>query len=766
MTTELGTPPPAPVLSVSLRVEGEDFDLAMVLPAKAAGRVPFPNLLGALSSAGLFGASYDLAKVTELERFEAGVVKRAALAEEKHAFYLEVEKRFTDMANTIQRMKRDYYREIDHLREQLSRKARDPAFEQDDVVFFGAGAYALPSWDEIAQQLDDLRVNRELLKELDGERIRMVPIHMLCSRCRGRFKTQEDQEATLHDNRCDRETQTVPCNTAVGSCGPGLLAPPPLAGSPLPPMSAGAQANCWGSSGPSAAAAEDLSDVGVDKRCRKAAADLLGHGQPKGGAAGVTPTPPPPPPQGLASVAGGGDKDVYVAFSDSSVLDAFSGGDCRTGDSGTSCGRRDGCDANQDHCSDDDSLRKASGHENQLAVESETPVRPRKQTKRNADQRRSSRKACASSVVDSNESDASANGSCDFFAVSGGYEAGVRTGGREIHERQAAGGEGQDLEDRALRMASALERVLSSRASNHRVLRRLRKQTMTRKERAARRIERQLHAAQKHMARLAFGRMKASMDIVVGQQAECTAARHDVAPVGSGALGTFSSGTAVARHNSPGPRPGTWGCLGELPLARTSSKLLPEVKAGQGLARGMQTFASLDDPLPRPQDLPSVTGRPVTVDQHVSRSSLHAGSRCGSGPALAAAQSQPPLRTTGGSADSRRAVHREPQVFVPVKVREVELGAGTATHRGSTLLQSGAVAAPVARGSGQGMSLSASAGALVLPQINRNSRPEGSSHRSVSASRTVAVPLAGAELLECGGSRSLRGPSSNSSRRG
>merc|ERR1719398_149125 len=100
-------------------------------------------------------------------------------------------------------MKRDYYRELDHLREQLSRKKRDPSIEPDNVWFFDVAAYRLPSWETIVEKLDAMRMKRELLlHQLGGrERIKRVPVNMLCQKCRSKFQDPDGEESSFCQNQ-------------------------------------------------------------------------------------------------------------------------------------------------------------------------------------------------------------------------------------------------------------------------------------------------------------------------------------------------------------------------------------------------------------------------------------------------------------------------------------------------------------------------------------------------------------------------------------
>lgn len=208
-------PPP----TVSLRLESADLglDLALLLSGPtgtsgqgfSSGSVALQKLLPALRSVGICSGAYDAAKQADLERFETAVQHQSGLRREQHEFYSKIEARFASTADTIQRMKRDYYREIDNLREQLSRTRRDPNFEPDSsVVFFDPNSYRLPSWMDIVEELDGMRMKRELLQQdIGSDRIRTVPIHMLCAGCRGKFQSLDEMATAHRPDSCNKEVQ-------------------------------------------------------------------------------------------------------------------------------------------------------------------------------------------------------------------------------------------------------------------------------------------------------------------------------------------------------------------------------------------------------------------------------------------------------------------------------------------------------------------------------------------------------------------------------
>lgn len=194
---------PNPKVCLRLQCAELGIDTGLLLPVATSERPPFPKLLQALATAGFLGRGYDASQSPQLADLDAALQRQLQLHREQQEFYWQVESHFSEMAETIQRMKRDYYREIDHLREQLSRSARDPRFKPDNVFFFDPEAHRLPSWQSIVDQLDGMRMKRELLKdELGGDRVRLVPVSMLCQACRRKFQSPEEAaKAYLEDHR-------------------------------------------------------------------------------------------------------------------------------------------------------------------------------------------------------------------------------------------------------------------------------------------------------------------------------------------------------------------------------------------------------------------------------------------------------------------------------------------------------------------------------------------------------------------------------------
>jgi len=201
-----------PVLSLRLESPAAGLNITLMLPLEtgfSAETPPVPKILAGLRAAGLLASGYDAKDEEELACFTSKLQKHEAQRQEAHAFYMEVSKQYTKMADTLQKMKKEYYLELDSLRNQLSLKRRDPNFSAEDVIFFDPTAYQLPKWQDIVGNLDDLRMKREVLKtQLGGDKIRTVPVHMLCQACRHKFQTPEEERKDWEERHRTLDTQT------------------------------------------------------------------------------------------------------------------------------------------------------------------------------------------------------------------------------------------------------------------------------------------------------------------------------------------------------------------------------------------------------------------------------------------------------------------------------------------------------------------------------------------------------------------------------
>jgi len=196
-------------MAIRVAIPALHVDLSLSVPVNVeTGRGSFVQQLVSRVS-----ATYPCTKLlngdqaTAAQAFDKKCQKLARLQKERHEFYEQVASKFERMAQTIQQLKRDYYREIDHLREQIRALKRDPLACLDSVVFFDPEMYKLPSWEDMLEHMDNNRMRREALKESGGVNIKHVPVYMLCQSCRGKFQAQADESA---NKLCctDASTQT------------------------------------------------------------------------------------------------------------------------------------------------------------------------------------------------------------------------------------------------------------------------------------------------------------------------------------------------------------------------------------------------------------------------------------------------------------------------------------------------------------------------------------------------------------------------------
>mmetsp|Transcript_93998 Transcript_93998/g.215054 ORF Transcript_93998/g.215054 Transcript_93998/m.215054 type:complete len:770 (-) Transcript_93998:164-2473(-) len=206
--------------TVLLRLECEalDINFAASIDVKSDGKLlPFNRLVSGLASIGLTGDFVDVRQELELKRLAWRVRENQRAREEQFQFYAAVEQRFAEHGAIMLAMKRDYYREISRLQSELSRARRDPNSVPDDVCFFDVGAYKMPAWDGVVQDLDALRMKREILDAADNEVIKHIPIKMLCKTCRDKFQ-DPSVEAESHEDAevatKDQETQTLEATVA------------------------------------------------------------------------------------------------------------------------------------------------------------------------------------------------------------------------------------------------------------------------------------------------------------------------------------------------------------------------------------------------------------------------------------------------------------------------------------------------------------------------------------------------------------------------
>lgn len=191
---------------IELRATCTELGLEFVVPTpfKAPEAHSLHGLTVALGTALLSDKSFNLGTATGADRFNELCRERSSILAERHDFYIEVQQRFEGMAQSLQFMRRDYYREIDFLREQISRLRRQPEHEVPKVTFFGRHTYEIPAWQDIVDVLDERRMRRELHIKDDEPILTKVPLQMVCPSCRSHFT-----KGTFPDpSPCDAAMQT------------------------------------------------------------------------------------------------------------------------------------------------------------------------------------------------------------------------------------------------------------------------------------------------------------------------------------------------------------------------------------------------------------------------------------------------------------------------------------------------------------------------------------------------------------------------------
>lgn len=203
---------------VELRATCTELGLEFVVPTpfKAPETHSLRGLTAALGTALLSDKSFNLGTATGADRFNELCRERSSILAERHDFYIEVQQRFEGMAQSMQLMQRDYYREIDFLREQISRLRKQPEHEVPKVTFFGRHTYEIPAWQDIVDMLDERRMRRELNIKDDEPILTKVPLQMVCPSCRshftkGTFPDPSPCEAAMQTEElecCDAQTST------------------------------------------------------------------------------------------------------------------------------------------------------------------------------------------------------------------------------------------------------------------------------------------------------------------------------------------------------------------------------------------------------------------------------------------------------------------------------------------------------------------------------------------------------------------------------
>lgn len=203
---------------IELRATCTELGLEFVVPTpfKAPEAHSLHGLTVALGTALLSDKSFNLGTATGADRFNELCRERASVLAERHDFYIEVQQNYEGMAQSLHIMQRDYYREIDFLREQISRLRKQPEHEVPEVTFLGRHSYKIPAWEDIVDVLDERRMRRELHIKDDEPILTKVPMHMVCPSCRshftkGTFPDPSPCEAAMQTEVlecCDAQTST------------------------------------------------------------------------------------------------------------------------------------------------------------------------------------------------------------------------------------------------------------------------------------------------------------------------------------------------------------------------------------------------------------------------------------------------------------------------------------------------------------------------------------------------------------------------------
>eukprot|EP00927_Polykrikos_kofoidii_P066435 TRINITY_DN62034_c0_g1_i1.p1 TRINITY_DN62034_c0_g1~~TRINITY_DN62034_c0_g1_i1.p1 ORF type:complete len:738 (-),score=101.37 TRINITY_DN62034_c0_g1_i1:174-2318(-) len=194
-----------PVVSLHVKSADLDLDFALNVPIKVPESRSLQGLASMVATALSKNMTLDMTQAEQVQRFNANLQRRVELHDERLAFFKRVREQISQTTHTMQNMKRDYYREIDRLREQISRLKGNPAADVEErVQFFDPDFYRLPEWKEIVEQLDAERIKREALRDQAGRVFTRVPVHTLCASCQRKFLDGEDE------NSCTRSTQTEP----------------------------------------------------------------------------------------------------------------------------------------------------------------------------------------------------------------------------------------------------------------------------------------------------------------------------------------------------------------------------------------------------------------------------------------------------------------------------------------------------------------------------------------------------------------------------
>jgi len=197
-----------PRVSVRASCPELGLDHLIVLSVNGKRTDKLHDLVTDLATAIARGEAADMRMTVETRGFEVGLQKRADLQKVQHQFYIEMHKSFEQIVTLFQKAKHDYYKEIDHLRNQLSNQQRHPEAKPADVIFFDPDAYRLPSWQEIADRIDVKRWGPKEGGDCTSTGQFVIPFKMLCARCKVRSSESQDSNSKIGEKQEQQEAST------------------------------------------------------------------------------------------------------------------------------------------------------------------------------------------------------------------------------------------------------------------------------------------------------------------------------------------------------------------------------------------------------------------------------------------------------------------------------------------------------------------------------------------------------------------------------
>lgn len=193
---------------VSLHVESLDLkvDLKIDLTVKPRGSKTLYGLLLAAADALESNSSLKIPLLNK--RLERSIEER----QERHLFYSKVAERYEEIACQMNNLKRDYFLEIDSLRQELAHTTNNPMYLARDVRFCDPALYKVPTWQEVVEQLNELRAKRDRLWHPESVEARSTQTDN-CSR----ICSQSTQTSVAHSAVREESVQGACCElTAVG----------------------------------------------------------------------------------------------------------------------------------------------------------------------------------------------------------------------------------------------------------------------------------------------------------------------------------------------------------------------------------------------------------------------------------------------------------------------------------------------------------------------------------------------------------------------